>query len=198
MLKPALALGNVLFESPLPIVLGLVVVWALMRLVGARLTGERAALGQRLRTASWGLLLLAAVWFGVAWYVQTPAERLEITMRQLIAAIEEEDWEAFDRLTADDATGRYLGIEFTRAQVDSQLHNAEVRDITLLSAHVTYDPKRGQGVTAVQVRVDGSVYGMEGMDFSLWGIQWRMRDDGQWEAVRFQHEGSGLDEVLGG
>jgi len=77
MLTLALSLESLLFESPWPVVAGLAVVWAVMRLVGARLSGgERDALGKRLRTGSWGALGLAAVVLAVAWYVQTPRERM--------------------------------------------------------------------------------------------------------------------------
>ncbi|MEM9415867.1 MAG: nuclear transport factor 2 family protein [Planctomycetota bacterium] len=197
MLNTPLALGNLLFESPWPIVVGLVVLWALMRLIGGRLTGEREALGQRLRKASWAVLLVAAGVYGLAWYVQTPAERLEITMRQLLAAVEEEDWATFDTLVADDATGSYMGMEFTRARIDATLRDTvEIEDITLLSSHIEYRPQTKEGDTAVHLRVQGEFTGILGIELSLWGIHWRELPDGRWVATRFQHDDSGFDVDL--
>ena len=58
----AFSLEHLLFEKPWPIVVTLALVWAVMRLVGVRLLGtERAALGKRMRTASWGVLLIAGL-----------------------------------------------------------------------------------------------------------------------------------------
>ncbi|MFI4860527.1 MAG: hypothetical protein ACIAXF_07605 [Phycisphaerales bacterium JB063] len=196
MLKSTLGMGNLLFESPWPIVVGLVVVWALMRLVGARLTGDREALGKRMRRASWGLLVVAAGVYGLAWYVQTPAERLEISMRQLLLAVEQEDWATFDKLVADDATGEYLGLDFTRAQIDSQLAAAQIEDITLLSSVVAYDPDRREGGTAVHLRIEGGFGGMLGMDLSSWAIHWEEQPDGRWVATRFEHDDQGIEVDL--
>ncbi|XAM01571.1 hypothetical protein OT109_09265 [Phycisphaeraceae bacterium D3-23] len=202
MLNTTLALGNLLFETPWPIVVGLVVVWALMRLVGVRLTGEREATGKRLRSASWSLLVVAAGLLALAWYVQTPAERMTMSMRQLLAAVEQEDWETFDQLVAEDATARYGGLEIPRMLVDSRLHKVKVEDITLLSQDVVYYPKLDEGVTGIHIRVrggsnDATFDGIIGVDISVWAIHWRRRADGQWEATRFEHLGSGIDEVLG-
>ncbi len=202
MLTLANLVESLLFERPWPIVVALVVVWALMRLVGVRLlTEERAALGKRLRTASWGMLLIAAALLGVAWYVQTPCEQVRASMRQLLAAVEAEDWDAFDRLTAEDATARYLGVEFTRAAMDRQLQGLTVEDITLLSEADACDEARDIWITTVRIRVEagGSWEGLEGLaglDISVWGIQWQRREGGGWEAVRFEHEGSGTDAAL--
>lgn len=202
MLTLANAIESLLFEKPLPIVIVLVVVWAGMRLVGVRLlTDERAALGKRLRAASWGMLAIAALVLGMAWYVKTPCEQVRASMRQLLAAVEQEDWQAFDRLTADDATARYLGVEFTRASLDNQLQGLTVEDITLLSEAAACDETKDIWITTVRIRVQagGSWEGLEGLaglDISVWGVQWQRRADGGWEAVRFEHEGSGVDASL--
>jgi len=134
----------------------------------------------------------------VAWYVQTPRERMSIAMRQLLQAVEEEDLTRFDQLTAEDATGSYFGNELNRAQIDTGLSELTFEDITLLAEVDTFDAGHRIGVTRVRLRVEaeGSFAGLEGMlglDISVWSILWHEREDGQWIAVRFEHEGSGLD-----
>lgn len=199
MLTPAMSVQSLWFENAWPIVVGLVIVWATLRLVGARLRGgERDEMGRRMRVASWGVLVVAVLVLAVEWYVVTPGERVESAMHELLAAVEEEDWDRFDELTAEDATGRYLGVEFTRAGIDNQLENVEVGDITLLSKDVAYFPQQNEAITSVRlrVRISGEWEGLEGiagLDVSTWSIQWRQRADGSWEAFRFTHLGSGID-----
>ena len=198
MLIAASSLEVVLYEKPWPIVIGLVVVWALMRLVGVRvLGGEREALGRRLRVASWGVLVVAALVYALAWYVQTPRERLVLTMHALLGAVEQEDWAAFDRLTADDATGQYLRQAYTRAQIDETLQAISIEDITLLSGVVAEGSAQRGWITTVRLRVraEGAWEGLEGLaglDIAVWAITWEELEDGRWVATRFEHAGSGL------
>jgi len=201
-LPVAFSLEALMFESPWPVVVTLALVWALMRLVGVRLLGgEREALGRRMRTGSWGVLLIAGLVLGVAWYIQTPRERMVLSMRQLFTAVEEEDRAGFDLWTADDVAAQALGKRWTRAEIQGQLDAMTFDDITLISEGATYFPDQREGVTVVKLRVQfgGALEGFEGMaglDISVWAIHWRMLEDGRWEATWFEHVSSGLDSSI--
>lgn len=196
------SLEALVFESPWPVVVTLALVWAMMRLVGVRLLGsERAALGRRMRTGSWGVLLIAGLVLGLAWYVQTPRERMVLSMRQLFAAVEQEDRAAFGAWTADDVEAQAFGRRWTRAEIDGQLDKITFDDITLISEGATYFPDLQEGVTVVKLRVQfgGAMDGFEGMsglDISVWSVHWRMQADGRWEATWFEHVSSGLDASI--
>ena len=134
----------------------------LMRLVGVRVLGGRtsrredgpAAAGGVLGRACGGALVYApglvvqppgSGWcrlVGVGWYFSSSFMYWSSSYcclacsrcTRLLGAVEQDDdWAAFDRLTADDATGQYLRQAYTRAQIDETLQAISIEDITLLS-----------------------------------------------------------------
>lgn len=179
-------LPQLFFENPWPIVVGMVLVWAVLRITGRRTRQNR------LMFASWVVLALAIAVMFVASVVQTPREKLVQAMETLITAIERGDVETFHGLVPEDAKATYFGIPFNRQQVDARLDEADLEDLTLVSqtAGLIGDQR---AVVYMRVRATG---GGGFISISDWAIVWEVRD-GAWQAIEFRHEGEATDNLFG-
>lgn len=187
-------INRLLYEEPWPTVLALAVVWALMRIVSRRVSDE--ALGQRLRRASWPVLGIAAMAFGIAHFVVTPKEQVEQTFKELIAAIESEDHAAFDRLCTKDATAHYMRIEMNRSEIDAALSGLVFKDITVVygpAVLLRKSPEEATTVSDLRSDIEGNWerVDMSALNLSNWTITWVRGRDGQWLADRFDYSAEG-------
>lgn len=185
-LKDPPLLPQLFFENPWPIVVGLVLAWAVMRIAGRRAEHKKVML------ASWAVLAVAAAVIVVASMVQTPREKLVRAMEQLIVAVEQGDVQTFHALVPEDAKATYYGVPFTRRMIDSQLDEANLEDLTLISQEQAMAPN-GQAVVYMRIRATG---GGGFLSISDWAIVWELRD-GQWQAIDFRHEGEATDNLFG-
>ncbi len=177
-----------LFESPGTIIIVLAIAWMLMRIIGRR--GDK----KRLLQVSWVVLLLVgAVWL-TATLVTTPREELEVTLKDLLLAVEDKDFAEFSQIVQPAAMTHFMGEEFAREEVQSRLERAKIKDLLLLGATVEVDSP-AQGTTYIRVRADGEVQGVPGMQISEWAIRWQYKD-GRWQAQRFRCTAFGADAIF--
>ena len=188
-LKDPPILTRMLFEDPWPIIVALVIVWAILRIAGRRIEDKR------LVASSWGVLALIAGVMAVSILVVTPREKLVAAMDRLLLAVEEGDVAGFHAIVPEDATATYFGVELDRSMVDARLGEADVADLTLLSREAGMINDQ-HAVYYIRVRARGGTDGIEGLDVSDWSIEWRLID-GRWQAIRFEHQGSGVQKLFG-
>lgn len=175
-------MSRVLFESPAWAIVVLAILWTLTRLTARRMGNER------LLTLSWAPLLLIGALLLTSTLVTTQRERLMQTQKQLLLAVEEQDFEAFHRIVPEDADTFFppgaTNSRLTRAQVEHRISQSKVRDITLLGSEASL-VNDDQAVSVIRVRGEGEFGGFGGVQIFKWSIMWRL-EDGQWRAYRFE------------
>ena len=186
-LNSANTLNHLLFESPGWIILGLAVVWTVMRLVGRR-SGN-----VKLMRASWLPLGLIVSLLACASLVTTPREALAKTMTQLLLAVEYNDMPAFREMVLPEAMTSVFDREMSRDELEKLIGKAKINDlkVTSSSIHIEGD----SAMCMVIIRADGSVANAPGIQLTRWAIRWRLEDD-QWRAQRLECLAIGADAVF--
>ena len=175
-------LSHSLYESPWMIIIGLAILWTLLRIVGRR-TDNTA-----LRRASWAPLILIGALALTASLVTTKREQLNDTLDELLLSVEDRDFETFRLVVTDDAEAFFppkpFGQRFTRDGVEDRLKDLKLRDLILLASESAFIDDK-DAATYIRVRAQGSEAGIEGIQVFEWSIKWRYQD-GQWRAYRFE------------
>lgn len=183
-LPGAPAVEVLLFESPTPAIIALVVA-GLAAFFAMRARGQagRGAL------VGGGLALVAAGLVAMASLVVTPREAMSTRTRELVRAVATVDVATLRELLAPDArmiNDRFpLLRDIDASSRDEILANVQehlgrehaVQDWAILKMQAKRDgPNAGR--TQTQVRVDAG-----GPNFSWWRIDWRLEEDGQWRVI---------------
>lgn len=178
-----------LFESPWMIIMGLALVWAVLRVAGRR-TGNT-----RLMRLSWvALALLVGLW-ALAAVVTTPREAIRDRLDALLLAVEHKQIEDYEDIVLPEATTQFLGMQMTRDQVKRLVESADVKDLLITAATIDVQSDE-QAAAYIRVRASGTVADGVGVNLSEWAIRWRY-EDGQWRALRFECTSVGLQNIFG-
>ncbi|MEM6749513.1 MAG: hypothetical protein AAF612_03495 [Planctomycetota bacterium] len=168
-----------LFESPWLIIVGLVVVFAVLRVLG------RSLANKKLVWASHAPLLLAGGVALLAHFVETDAEKIDGWTGELLAATTVPDVAAMDRFidpgaVIKDEKGDQLA---TWAGVKRTIQ----RDIFDGHGHTVDSVARASeaGVMAASVRIQSRIGSSEQVHPTRWEWVWKKGDDGRWRVVEF-------------
>lgn len=183
-LPGAPAVQVLLFESPTPAIIALVVAGlaAFFALRARGQAGRGALVGGGLAFVAAGLVAMASL-------VVTPREAMSTRTRELVRAVATVDVAKLRELLAPDA--RMINDRFplvrdidasSRDEILTRVEenlgrNQQVQDWSILKMQAKRDgPNAGR--TQTQVRVD-----VGGPNFSWWRIDWRLDEDGQWRVI---------------
>ncbi|MFN3167454.1 MAG: hypothetical protein ACE37H_10365 [Phycisphaeraceae bacterium] len=169
-----------LFESPWLIIVGLALVWLVLRV------SSRAKQDKTLSRVSWApLLLIVALWVTSA-LVTTRREKLADTLEALLVAVEDEDTDTFRAIVPEDAEALFppppFAARFGRDGMEEQLKTFEVDDLLLLQSSYAVDGERA--LMQIVVRAKGAAGGIAGLQKFTWEITWRYVND-RWEPYAF-------------
>lgn len=179
---PHSAIAHYLLENPWPVVLVCAILGIAIGLRGSREgQGTKVAIGA-------GLLALAVIVFGVAWFVTTAGERAVAVARTLVASAEAGDPAAGMMLIAPDATLHFerpespgLPIESIARGLDSVAtdHVIEDNSVTRLRGY-TVDGDTGVAHLACWTTTGSSM----GAVPSQWILRVKRQPDGSWKIAR--------------
>ena len=180
-----------LFESPWLIIVGLAILWTLMRIISRRKDSKL------LRRATWLPLILIVLLWATAALVTTRREKLLDTLDAMLLSIEDKDDQTFHQIVPEDAVAlfppRPVASTYTRDQIEARLNDFEVRDLLLLQAQAALIGE-SEAVTVIVVRANGTVMGVAGLQKFTWSITWRYVGD-RWEAYDFECLHIGFDSA---
>ena len=163
--------------------------WASLRIAGRRTQNKR------LLNLSWVPIGLVVVLYVTSSLVTTQRESLQIALKDLLLAVEDNEPDAIRALIAPEAMTNFQKQELDRDQVLARIDETKIDDIRLIGASVLLDQKKGMGVTGIRVNVKGSLSDIAGTHISEWAIRWRY-EDGQWRATRFECIAIGADALF--
>lgn len=191
-LQPAPIWQDLLFHSPLPLVVVLLAVAGVLRVLASRRRNPKFNYGAM--TA----VLVAVGVFLLAHFVETDHERLAARTRQLIQATAPLDAAALDELLAQGVvlTGpggqAWLREDQIRGELERTIQRFPIKEqaIRSLGAEVT-SANRGLTLVALATTMQESLYGAPIR--SLWLLHWRRDADGPWRVaeiqwLEFQHQ----------
>ncbi|MEM7682622.1 MAG: nuclear transport factor 2 family protein [Planctomycetota bacterium] len=168
-----------LFENPWLAVIGLVVLFAVLRVLGRSTGNKKLVLASNLPVLLAGAVALAAH------FVETDAEKLDAWTGAVLTASAEPDVGAMDRYIAPDAVVKNRKGEVIARW--SQLRGAVDRGV--ISGHsysirgITRAKDAGVMTTAVALRT--RVNGSDQAHPTGWDWVWQRGDDGQWRITEF-------------
>lgn len=174
--------SHYLFESPWLIIVGLAVVWLVLRVVA------RMKQNKTLQRASWAPLVLIVALWAAATLVTTRGEKLVQTVEALLLSVEDKDFDTFRTIVPEDAVAYFPPgrnpERYTRERVERRLTDANVRDLLLLGIEAGLVGEDA-AVTVIDIRAQGEYSGIVGLQRYTWVITWRYTD-GRWEAYEFE------------
>jgi len=170
------------FENPWPGFTVLIIFWAIMRLIGRRAPGD---VGMRIRRASWGVLIVAAVLQIVAFYAITPGEHLRESLTQLLGSMREGDIPAFNEVADEQLRVEWAPLSWQGQEVRDELANWDIQSVILIDTPTLVIAGTEAG-TQIHVRATIEGHGMTAPHLGIWDIDWHL-ENGRWVAYQITY-----------